>query len=177
MTHKNNKTSILKKLLHIFILLCFIGVAVFSVYKIKACRGRRAHESWAYLKYVICEITEIISETEVTVNYIGEPPRNYDARVKVLLPCSDDFTEGDEIEILSTQYYPGATIKVPHKLKNGDIIIIGYSGGVPKKDNINTIEDGYIHYGSVDNLKYFIRETDGKVMDLIDKISESESED
>ena len=176
MIHKNSKASILKKPLHILVLLCFIGVAVFSVYKIKACRGRRSHESWAHLKYVICEITEIISETEVPVNYIGEPPRNYDARVKVLLPCSDDFAEGDEIEILSSQYYPGATIKVPHKLKNGDIIIIGYSGGVSKRDNINTI-GGYIYYGSVDNLKNFTRHTDGKVMDLIDKISESESED
>ena len=177
MKHRASKYSTRKKLLYILMFLCFIGVVVLSVYKIKACRGRRSHESWAYLKYVICEITEIISETEVPVNYIGEPPRNYDARVKVLLPCTDDFTEGDEIEVLSSQYNPGATIKVPHKLKKGDIIIIGYLGGVSKKDNINTIGGGYIYYGSVDNLKYFTRDTDGKVMDLIDKISESESED
>ena len=118
-----------------------------------------------YMVYVIGEVDSVIKEEVPILDTYKYKIAGY--KIKTLIPCSEDFSEGDEFTIYS--YFQRRDINnEPSELCNGDLVIVSYFVESHKiVDGENIINDGVIQYASIDNLSKFEKITDGKVQDLM----------
>ena len=126
-----------------------------------------------YMICVVGEVDEVIKE-EISI-LDTQKYRTIGYKIKVLVPCFNDFDEGDEFSIYSA-YQRQDVDKEPSELSNGDVVIISYlveSHKVINGDHV--LNDGLIWYGNQDNLNKFAKISNEKVQDFIDKISDENS--